>query len=325
MIRKTLLFSLLVLSSASLSAQSYFGEGGTWYFLYDTFGYSGYKKMQHVGQDSINGKLWERLEISGTYFLQTGPNPGDYLQGYLPISHEHFYRVSNDSVYAQWLPSGEEYLLFYANAQVGDSWRVGPDDTLGGCGSSSMVTVVGTGTDNLGGVLVDYIDVVNGFDSVYLPSYTADCTAPNCLPTRIYPAFGFMEYHTPFAPLGNVCYGDGMIEFNTYYLRCFENDSISVHLSQLPCDYWVFIGLEEEEAARFSIFPNPAAGHFTVSLTEPVRSLELLNTTGVLVRSLEPGNRVMVEFSTEDLPSGVYVVRVTDDRGRTGFQRVVVQ
>ena len=72
------------------------------------------------------------------------------------------------------------------------------------------------------------------------------------------------------------------------------------------------------------IAPNPFATQLRIVTGELRGEYALLNSTGVVVRSGNmEGNEVVIE--TNDLPSGLYLLRLTAENGATKTYRVVKQ
>ena len=80
------------------------------------------------------------------------------------------------------------------------------------------------------------------------------------------------------------------------------------------------VGVEDHEMMQVSVWPNPTTGLVNISSTEPVKTVEVYNVQGALVKSVSGE-------STLDLrnqPVGVYMVRVTTE-STTSVQRVVLR
>jgi Secretion system C-terminal sorting domain len=78
---------------------------------------------------------------------------------------------------------------------------------------------------------------------------------------------------------------------------------------------------EAATALHFSVQPNPSRGQVYILGVTPVR-VELYNAWGLLVQE----HRVSVTtLDLSTLPTGTYLVRVTDNNGRQGTRRVVVR
>ncbi len=78
-------------------------------------------------------------------------------------------------------------------------------------------------------------------------------------------------------------------------------------------------------SAGISVQPSPAAGWFTVSSQRsPIAAVQLMDTGGRLLQTM-PNNRPgSVIVPVDQLPNGLYVVRVTLVDGTVNHQRVMV-
>lgn len=67
------------------------------------------------------------------------------------------------------------------------------------------------------------------------------------------------------------------------------------------------LGIEELEATKVSVYPNPASSYFTISSKASIDQLEVINSLGQKVKNVTlDGNNVV---GVEDLPSGMYFIR----------------
>ncbi|MBL0102584.1 MAG: T9SS type A sorting domain-containing protein [Bacteroidetes bacterium] len=74
----------------------------------------------------------------------------------------------------------------------------------------------------------------------------------------------------------------------------------------------------------FSIFPNPAQGNFELQLDPKLGSvkIDVCNSLGMLVETMmSRGTNTKVELT--DKPAGVYYIRITDEMGNLGVNRLV--
>jgi hypothetical protein len=77
---------------------------------------------------------------------------------------------------------------------------------------------------------------------------------------------------------------------------------------------------EVAQVVDFQLFPNPTNAYLTV-VSEDINAIELFNLTGQKVLSLTPNHEQQVQFSIENLSSGVYIVKVN----QIGVKRVVIK
>lgn len=82
-------------------------------------------------------------------------------------------------------------------------------------------------------------------------------------------------------------------------------------------------GLAQLEDVKVNVYPNPVTDRLLVSSDFKINNLEIYNTQGMLVWSTK-ADAVRVEVPTENLHSGVYVVRVATEKGLSA-QRCIVR
>ncbi|MFM2135600.1 MAG: hypothetical protein RL021_1000, partial [Bacteroidota bacterium] len=85
------------------------------------------------------------------------------------------------------------------------------------------------------------------------------------------------------------------------------------------------IGIDETEAIRMAVFPNPATDKVRVSFTGQARTVELLDLLGnaVVSRTLTAADRQSVELDLAGLSAGIYFARVSDASGQSATVRFV--
>ncbi len=93
-----------------------------------------------------------------------------------------------------------------------------------------------------------------------------------------------------------------------------ELDSIALGINELV------IGL------KFSIYPNPTNDFITVSTTEIIESISIIQLDGKMVKSISPDQmNTFYEINLIGLPKGIYLVRVQSDDGRVSSKKLVKQ
>lgn len=213
---------LFVLSIASLSAQTWVENNATWHYDYWNLSEGGFYKVTHVGDTLITGKACKKFDIEKhQFYIYTG-NPqandtiiytGDYQMG------TKFTYQSNDSVF-HW-DQNEFQLLFDFGAQIGDSWIVSTQPGSFGCSDTSIVEVIGVGTENINGVNYRYLDLLSPDSS----SWT--------LNGHFNERFGATGY---IFPLEQAC--DAVVEWDILTFKCFEDDSLTLYNpSGEDCEY----------------------------------------------------------------------------------------
>lgn len=74
-----------------------------------------------------------------------------------------------------------------------------------------------------------------------------------------------------------------------------------------------------EEAESIDVYPNPANDKVTIEGIG-IAEIEVYNTLGQLVKNVQGAN----EISVAGLPEGVYVLRITDEKGNAFTERLSV-
>ena len=72
-------------------------------------------------------------------------------------------------------------------------------------------------------------------------------------------------------------------------------------------------GVGEQNGSQTLIYPNPVNDKLTVEAEEAIGTVEIYNLMGAMVYSQKNcGNKV--EINTTDLQSGIYFIRLTNDK-----------
>ena len=99
--------------------------------------------------------------------------------------------------------------------------------------------------------------------------------------------------------------GEVVSEEKTYSFTATANRNLTANL-----EYTVGIG---EHQATTLIYPNPASDKLTVEANEAIGNVEIYNLMGTLVYSQKDCDN-KVEINTSDLQSGIYFIRLTNDK-----------
>ncbi|TCO09748.1 chitobiase/beta-hexosaminidase C-terminal domain-containing protein [Natronoflexus pectinivorans] len=81
-------------------------------------------------------------------------------------------------------------------------------------------------------------------------------------------------------------------------------------------------GLNSAEAHGYSLTPNPTKDVLTIHSPDVISSIKLYNITGSLVRS-ETANSSNHNINISDLPSGIYLVKITNIDGEVVLSRIL--
>ncbi|MFM2049242.1 MAG: hypothetical protein RI955_1790, partial [Bacteroidota bacterium] len=94
-------------------------------------------------------------------------------------------------------------------------------------------------------------------------------------------------------------------------------DSLTLCSDTSNCRTVVVSGVEEVENSSFSIYPNPCGEKLLVTGYQLlVNTIEITDVLG-RVYSIPPYERGLggLELNTENLPSGIYFIKATDNKG----------
>jgi hypothetical protein len=80
-------------------------------------------------------------------------------------------------------------------------------------------------------------------------------------------------------------------------------------------------GLNDTNTSAYSIFPNPSAGQFTVSVAGK-NEISVTNAAGQMVYSTVSSGSTIIDLSTQ--PKGVYFIKLTGETSVT-FDKIVIR
>ena len=86
-------------------------------------------------------------------------------------------------------------------------------------------------------------------------------------------------------------------------------------------------GIHELGAARPQVFPNPFSGQTTIALSAPIQNgtLTLYNSVGQIVSRQEHVSGRSFVIRQEDLPTGMYSLRVFQENNLIAQERIIIQ
>lgn len=103
------------------------------------------------------------------------------------------------------------------------------------------------------------------------------------------------------------------------YTRTAVTDSTNDVAASIYVNYLEAVGVDENDiAASFIIYPNPANGQFTLRVHNPTMTpvtISLHALTGQLVKKVVTtgGSQIETKINAADLPRGIYIVRAETD------------
>jgi len=315
MLRKLLCLVLLpLLGSAQLS----FGENAVWHYDYVEYGFYGYKRVAHTGDTSMFGDTWLRFSVSGVKEIRTGAGPNDLWQDTAAVWPDIFLLTRNDSVFR--LRDSVPHLLFDFSANLGESWQFAPQDSGSGCFETPIATVTNKGQTTLGGASLDYMKISLPQDTFpFFGNTRIQASSSEIMDSIIYPELGFLKSVFLFDSDPNFCEDSIFIDFLvSHSLRCFQNDSIQVNLSNNACDKWSFIGLEEQKASKLQLYPNPSLGRLNIESSEEILQVQVLDLTGRIHGTHKASTEIILPAQP-----GVYILKIDLANGGSQMHRVL--
>ena len=133
----------------------------------------------------------------------------------------------------------------------------------------------------------------------------------NVYMTRI-GAYGFLPQYGFSIPEGD-------------YLKCYEDSSLYINYSGIPCDSVVTGTVITKLNGRFSIFPNPATNEIFISneLKENLQ-IEIFDNIGKLYfQTRLHDNEERIDIS--ELISGIYFIRIEKENGEFFTMKLIVE
>lgn len=295
---KNLLAPAFFLLPFLLAAQVEFAPlGASWYFSYD-YGAPwefAYAKVEVTGIDTIQGRACKRIESNNHLGgIDWGCSPFyPLLQVYQENDLVYFYR------------EGGFHLLYNFGAKAGESWavKIPPFFT-----NDSLI------------VLVDsvYTIQLDGQD------FKAQRVSfPNQITETV------MDWGRVIVEgIGNLAYAapqHGLCDPGIYGLRCYQNDSLELHLVPYPCDSVKhYSAITEPVLQGKLLFPNPANSASRIYLGDGLTAdqVVLFNSLGQNQGNLQPDASRSMELPS--LPPGIYWMQLFQGARLVGIDKLVV-
>ena len=84
-------------------------------------------------------------------------------------------------------------------------------------------------------------------------------------------------------------------------------------------------GIATYEGANISVYPNPANAILTISTTQELQNLSIVDLSGQIVKEINAIGFSSTQVSTADLKNGAYFIQTLDAFNRKGTQKIVIQ
>lgn len=296
--KKILLIVFVFVSLSALSQSSvWVKENAVWHYKYFNYGTpgSGYIKIWDAGDVVIQNKVCSDLRAERHHFMPWGPQSvmTEFVMGYIGAA----VYVSNDTVF--YWDQDHFSVLYDFSAQVNDQWllQTGADTTLTLCNDTSICIVQSVGTVNIEGT--NYRQLVLGSSpdaGVYLAAKANE-------------RFGASQAY--LFPFPTHCSSE-IIEYDVVMFICFQDDEIYYNPTGEACEY--YLGLDDHEKARVSVFPNPSQGTIELLSYVPLKSIKVLNSIGAILKEIHT-DLTLKEIDLSELPQGTYYLNIENQNG----------
>ncbi len=284
---KTLILSVILLSSFAGRSQTWCLPGANWKYSYmNGFGTEGYTQIQYFGDTVINGQLSKILDKHIYAFNYQNSQAVDIDAG------KEYTFETNGIVYLWY--NNDWDTLYNFNASVGESWRMAKQPFTNACDSNSTLTVTAIGSKVINSQTLNYLVV--------------DFSFPNGFSDTIVEKIGFINsYLLPY----DFC--NGSLDANEGGpFRCYQDNNFTTYKPHFAesCDF--ILGLYNiDSELNLQLFPNPASETLTISLPENAltTNCNLLDNLGKEVKrfTVTGGENFM---HVSELESGVYMMRI---------------
>ena len=293
---------LSLFGSLICTAQSWCPPRAKWTHGIMAFWNEGYRETTYTGDTILDGTTGQILSMTSVVF-------NHLTDSVTTTDHPVAITSHSEGIVSIWSHTDQSWdTLYWMAAVPGQKWRVAHSDDI--CELADHILVTDTGTTNVDGVPLHYLDLVNIYDE---NEYQLG---------RLIERLGWMNWMTFIpgcisvdGPRGLRCYSDDEINFTspTWTFGCNS-------LAALP---------EFGSSLEIIIHPNPGIDHFTLRgieghLLPGDHDLRILDQVGrTVMETTVNSDRAVI--GTTSLPPGIYTVLITDRNGRSLTQRWVKQ
>ena len=272
---------LLIITSASVRAQSFAPMGAVWHYseFYSTSGDTGFFKVEVTEDSVISGKTYSVLASEFSC---------------LP-SELQLVRASNDSVFI-YLPHLSDERAIYNLNDVGSTFFYETDND----GTYFTTTIDSTGTYMVNGQAMPATHVTYSY-------VNTNSLTQGAYQSIILDLFGDVSYMFNFFSAAGTCdlnYPRG--------LRCYEDNTNGFYqFDNMPeCEHIAeYVGVEDVmELSSFSMYPNPSDGFVQINNLTVGNRMTLIDARGAVVLEWR-ANETAMELNLEEFDNGVYLLQ----------------
>lgn len=316
LIFKSCMIASLILVENKFVAQSsiWVQNNATWHYDFDNFtGTFGFLKTEHIGDTVLSGNI-SKVFATKSYVFYTDMAQIVHLQSINDLDTNYTWNNANQVYY--WHNNQFE-LLYDFTKSTGESYQiVSSEPNVFMCDSASSTTVLGTGIITLNGQNYPTMDLQSG------------PTNHSRLSGSINARFGnFSPFSSPqnwLFPQQMLCDPSIIVEYGSYVLRCFQDDSLEFNPLNQDCEYLLNnVGMPELSANGFMLYPNPAADFITLVCPVEQNNVAIYNLSGKMVYSTKTSAKLQ-EIKI-NLPSGTYFLKANTEQGLNYTEKFIVQ
>ncbi|MNK24822.1 hypothetical protein D3C87_431370 [compost metagenome] len=302
--KQALLFIFACVSLSGFSQSNWIKDHAVWhykYFNHSMLG-SGYIKVWDAGDTTIQNKVCTKLDAEQHYFMPTGPEWNlmeivtDYVSGIVYFSNDTVYHWDQDHF----------SVLYDFSAQANDQWLLQTGGSPGfSCNDTSVCIVQSVGTVIIGGQ--NYRELTVGY-------------APDAgfhIRGRVNTRFGASQGYV--LPFNRSCDSITSIDLDQITFICYEDDSLYYNPTGESCEY--YLGLNEFEKNRITVFPNPSAGKIELLSEVPLKNIKVMNLLGATLKEVNT-NLTLTEIDLSELPKGTYYLDIENSNGERSVKPI---
>lgn len=282
-----------------VTAQEFAPIGATWYFAETYYGSldTGLVTFSSIGDTIINNKSCQVVKKD--------------KRSCYSFEGEYFFHQEGDSVFYFNQTSENFDLLFDFNANIGDHWNIVWGD------NDFMDTMI---------VTVDSISwfKLNSTDSLRIQNVSITSSIfPEPSYRKIIHNIGFEISMLPFLYSSAVC--DINYEMG---INCYQDSNIGLfNFSGTECNYTPVHNIDKPNT--FEVSPNPTSRSFFIKnrISETSKNqIQLFDFKGemILEQSINFSKNQSVEIKTNHLSSGIYFLKISNDK-YSNIQKIIVQ
>jgi len=111
-------------------------------------------------------------------------------------------------------------------------------------------------------------------------------------------------------------YGEYVIDFKVVAQDGTEVESILVF-------WYEVVGISKSDASFYSVYPNPMENRLTISNSENIQRIEIVNVVGRKVIVVENESMSTIKINTADIESGIYLLNLYSKDGSKTVKRII--